>query len=213
MNSDLIPDRIQYGVRGLDLSELKPEPLDSVKKWLSEAVEMGVEEANAVCLSTVDREGFPDSRIVLVKEFEPGGVVFYTNYLSAKGLQLTEKPRGSMVFWWQRLRRQIRLRGEVVRVDEERSDAYFASRPRDSQLGAWASSQSRPLESRKELELRLEELAHRFPTEVPRPPHWGGFCLRPHRVEFWQGRDDRLHDRLAYEFESGCGWSVERLMP
>lgn len=213
MNRDLIPDRIEYGDRGLSLKDLLTEPIEQLKNWLVEAVQQGIPEANAVCLSTVNAQGHPDSRIVLVKEVDPDGLVFYTNYESNKGIQLSGLPFASIVFWWQSLRRQVRLQGSVARVSSELSDLYFASRPRDSQLGAWASLQSAPVSSREEFEKRLEEMDKKFPGEVPRPPYWGGYRLRPARLEFWQGRDNRLHDRFAYTHRDDGSWLIERLMP
>ncbi len=158
MNSDLIPDRIEYGDRELSLSDLREDPMEVLRAWLAEAVEVGIPEANAVCLATADAEGYPDSRIVLVKDVEPEGLVFFTNYESCKGRQLAVKPFASMVFWWQALRRQVRLKGAVAPIPAEHSDHYFASRPRDSQLGAWASLQSAPVSSRRAFVERLEEV-------------------------------------------------------
>lgn len=212
MNSDLIAERIEYGDRALSRSDLGDCPLKLARQWLEEATREGIPEANGVCLSTVSRDGCPDSRVVLVKEFDSAGPIFYTNYEGRKGKQLEAEPRAGMVFWWQSLRRQVRLSGQVEKVSGECSDAYFATRPREAQLGAWASLQSRPMESRRELDERLAEVAKRFPDEVPRPPHWGGYRLLPQRVEFWQGRNSRLHDRFVFE-KNGRDWSVQRLMP
>lgn len=213
VNSDLIPDPIQYGDRALEREHLAERPLELFRNWMAEAVGAGIPEANAVCLCTVDSQGDPDARIVLVKEVSELGLTFFTNYQSAKGLQLEAHQRAAMVFFWQPLRRQVRLRGSVVKISGDESDRYYASRPRDSQLGAWASQQSRELAERAELEARVEEFSSRFPEQVPRPEHWGGFRLVPDRVEFWQGRDNRLHDRFVYRRSKGEGWSIVRLMP
>lgn len=213
MNSDLIPDPIQYGDRSLEREHLAAEPLSLFREWMSEAVDAGIPEANAVCLCTVDSRGDPDARIVLVKDVSELGLTFYTNYESAKGRQLEAHRQAAMVFFWQPLRRQVRLRGSVAKISSDESDSYYSSRPRDSQLGAWASEQSRELVERAVLEDRVEEFARRFPEQVPRPAHWGGFRLAPDRVEFWQGRDNRLHDRFVYRRADPEGWSIARLMP
>jgi pyridoxamine 5'-phosphate oxidase len=167
---------------------------------------------NAVCLSTVDAAGQPQGRIVLLKGADDRGFTFFTNYESAKGRELAATPRAALTFYWHDLDRQVRARGAVERVGEAESDDYFRTRPRGSRLGAWASQQSRELESREALERRVTEAAGRFPDEVPRPPHWGGVLLRPDEIEFWQEGADRLHDRLAYR-RAGEIWSVRRLYP
>jgi pyridoxamine 5'-phosphate oxidase len=212
VTNDLIPDRTDYGDQILDIDQLKNEPLEQFRKWLAQAISTGVPEPNAMCLSTIDSEGFPDSRMVLLKGLEKDALRFYTNYESRKGMQLKATQKGSLVFWWEPLKRQVRFVGKVERLSAEVSDRYFESRPRDSQLGAWASSQSQVIESRHALEERLSDIAERFPAEVPRPPHWGGFRLIPHRAEFWQGRSSRLHDRFLFTQEAS-GWTARRLMP
>lgn len=213
MSDSLIPERTDYGSHPLLRSELSSEPLDFFKTWLSEAVSQGVPEANAVCLCTLGENEYPDGRMVLIKEVSPQGLIFYTNYESRKGRQLAQVPKASMIFWWEPLKRQVRLTGTVKQISSEHSDAYFASRPRESQLGAWASDQSRRLSERDDLSESLREAGERFPKTVPRPPHWGGLVLIPHRVEFWQGRTSRLHDRFCYQRHRGGEWEVERLMP
>lgn len=212
MNSDLIPERTDYGERSLDVEHLKDDPMLLFQEWMAEAVSEGVPEANAMCLSTIDGEGFPDSRIVLLKGVEEAALHFYTNYQSRKGLQLGANGKAAVVFWWEPLKRQVRFSGQVERLSREASDSYFATRPRESQLGAWASLQSQVVEDRQVLIDRLQEASEQFPQDVPRPPHWGGFRLSPKRVEFWQGRTSRLHDRFQY-VSAGSGWSVCRLMP
>ena len=209
-----VPERIQYGGRLFDRAHLTPEPLELFGEWFSEAIAAGVHEANGVCLCTAHPEEGPDGRIVLLKDYGEAGFTFFSNFESAKGRQLETDPRACMVFWWQSLRRQVRVRGGVERLPEEESREYFQSRPRDSQLGAWASSQSRPIAARKDLEERLAEVAarHPEPEEVPLPPHWGGYRLLPATIEFWQGRDNRLHDRFVYRRHED-GWLIERLMP
>lgn len=212
--SDL-PARIEYGTRQFDVEELTEEPLELFRRWFSEAVDSGWQEPNGACLCTNDPEGGPDGRIVLLKGYDAEGFSFFTNFKSKKGEQLAVDPRGCMVFWWQPLRRQVRIRGMVQAVSEEESSEYFASRPRGSQLGAWVSEQSRPIADRSALEQRVMDVESRFLGEgvVPRPPHWGGYRLVPQEIEFWQGRDSRLHDRFLYRLEEGGQWSVRRLQP
>jgi pyridoxamine 5'-phosphate oxidase len=212
MSEPLLPARIEYGARLFDREHLAADPLTLFREWFSEAIASGQHEVNGVCLCTVDPLEGPDGRIVLLKGYGESGFSFYTNYESEKSRQLTADPRACLVFWWQALRRQVRIRGDVERVPEDESTSYFDSRPRDSQLGAWASEQSRPVATRAELERRLEDAAARFPEVVPRPTHWGGYRLIPSKFEFWQGRDNRLHDRFVYRREHG-EWSAQRLMP
>jgi len=206
------------------MSEGRPEPLrgrslarDPVEQftgWFDEARGEGsLALPDACCLSTVDPEGYPDARMVLLKEFDERGFVFYTNLGSRKGVHLRERPRASLTFYWEPLRRQVRIQGQVVRVEDEEADAYWATRPRGSQLGAWASEQSAPIESRGELEDRFREVEERFEgRSVPRPSFWTGFRLRPRAFEFWQERPDRLHDRFRYARSEG-GWEIHRLQP
>ncbi|TVP77584.1 MAG: pyridoxamine 5'-phosphate oxidase [Gemmatimonadales bacterium] len=193
-----------------------PDPLVAFHRWLEEAREHGkMEYPNAMTLATVDGDGRPDARIVLLKELDQRGFVFYTNYRSAKGRQLAGRGVASLVFYWDAMGRQVRTRGPVERVSAEESDAYFASRPRGSRLGAWASEQSRVLTGREELEARLESVSEQYDGReaIPRPPHWGGFLLRPREVEFWQAGAFRLHDRFLYRRQEEGDWSVVRLSP
>jgi pyridoxamine 5'-phosphate oxidase len=165
-------------------------------------------------LATATREGRPSARIVLLKGFDQRGFVFYTNYEARKAWELEENPYCSLVFFWGELERQVRVEGRVGRVTNEESDAYYESRPRGSRLGAWVSKQSRPVEDRETLEERLRELEAEYEgREVPRPPFWGGYRVEPEEIEFWQGRENRLHDRLLYRRQDGGGWRVERLQP
>ena len=204
--------RVQYETAGLDRSDLHPDPMTQWQRWYDEAESAGVTEPNAMTLSTVGIDGIPDSRVVLARGADERGFVFYTNLESAKSRQL-EHGGASAVFAWLDLHRQARVRGTVERVSDAESDGYFASRPRGSQIGAWASPQSRPIADRAELERLVESTTRRFEgTDVPRPPYWGGFLLRPTSFEFWQGRPSRLHDRFRYTFVSD-GWVVERLAP
>ena len=187
-------------------------PLDLFKKWYKEAFDSAQAEPHAMSLSTVSEDGKPTSRIVYLKELAEDGFVFYTNYKSEKGKQLESNPNACILFFWNVLEREVRIEGKATKVSEALSNEYFASRPRGSQLGAWASYQSDVLEDRAELELRLIELAKKYPNEVPRPPHWGGFVIEPEKLEFWQGRPSRLHDRIVFEKENNS-WNIYRKNP
>lgn len=205
--------RVQYETAGLDLADLAATPIQQWHRWYDEAVEAGVAEPNAMTVSSIDAEGQPDARVVLAREVNDEGIVFYTNYESAKGIQLAGAPFASAVFAWLDLHRQVRVRGEIEVVSSEESDAYFASRPRESQIGAWASAQSQVITGREELEAAVVEMTQRFMGgDVPRPPHWGGLRIVPSTVEFWQGRPSRLHDRFRYAW-AGTQWSISRLAP
>lgn len=193
--------------------DLPTEPVSLFSEWLQEAVDEGVAEANAFCLCTVGEEGIPQGRFLLLKGVGNDGFRFFTNYGSHKAGQLDFAGRASMVFWWGALSRQVRVTGSVARLDSSESESYFASRPRESQLAAWASQQSSEVDSRESLEGRLEEVRLRFEgLEVPRPEFWGGYLLSPQRVEFWQGRSNRFHDRLVFSKQSD-EWKIVRLMP
>ena len=205
--------RVQYETAGLDLADLAATPIQQWHRWYDEAVEAGVAEPNAMTVSSIDAEGQPDARVVLAREVNDEGFVFYTNYESAKGIQFAGAPFASAVFAWLDLHRQVRVRGEIEVVSSEESDAYFASRPRESQIGAWASAQSQVITGREELEAAVIEMTQRFMGgDVPRPPHWGGIRIVPSTVEFWQGRPSRLHDRFRYAW-AGTQWSISRLAP
>ncbi|MCW2991064.1 MAG: pdxH [Solirubrobacterales bacterium] len=205
--------RQQYMLGGLDESDLAPTWLEQLRAWLAAAAKHGILEPNAMILATAGDGCAPVARTVLLKGLSERGLVFHTNYESRKGRQLTANPRAGVVFPWYQLQRQVLVEGVVERVPEADSDAYWASRPRGSQLGAAASAQSQVIGSRAEVEAAVRELQARHADEpVPRPAHWGGLLLVPHAVEFWQGREDRLHDRLRFRHEAG-GWLVERLAP
>lgn len=197
-----------------ELSEERVErdPYSQFAKWYGEARDAEGPLPDAVALATSTPRGRPSLRMVLLKGFGAHGFVFYTNYRSRKGRELARNPHGVLLFYWGRLERQVRIEGRIARIPQRESDEYFATRPRGSQLSAWASAQSATVPARAALERRLAQFGRRFPESVPRPPHWGGFRLAPEAIEFWQGRDDRLHDRILYRRAQGR-WRVERLAP
>lgn len=212
-------DRIQYETAGLDLSDLHDDPVEQLLLWYRQAESAGIAEPNAVVISTVDTHGHPDSRMVLARDISARGVTFYTNRESTKGTQLADNANAAGLFPWIALHRQVRIRGRVTWAPDAESDAYFASRPRASQIGAWASPQSQPLANRDALEAQVEAMTNRFQgSDVPRPPHWGGYVLSIDEIEFWQGRPSRLHDRFVYRRVADTdsvnnGWNVQRLAP
>jgi pyridoxamine 5'-phosphate oxidase len=211
--SDIASRRFDYGLDRLDLPDLDPDPLRQFRAWLMDAADAGHREPNAMTLATADPTGRPAARIVLLRGVDEAGFTWYTNRQSPKGRDLAANPRASLLFHWERLERQVRVDGSVTLVPDEESEAYFAARPRRSQLAAWASPQSEPLESRVELVSATEHFAIVYPDVVPRPPFWGGYRLLPERVEFWQGRLDRLHDRFAYLPAEAGRWRIVRLAP
>jgi pyridoxamine 5'-phosphate oxidase len=209
--------RTEYMRATLDESSVAADPLRQFELWFSDAVNAAVPEPTAMTLATVGAEGAPSARIVLLKGADERGFTFFTNYDSRKGCELAARPRAALLFFWPELERQIRIEGSVGRVDAAESSAYFAGRPRASQLGAWASPQSTPIADRPALEARFAEFAARYrdeSTPVPRPPHWGGYRLAPDSIEFWQGRESRLHDRIRYRrAHVQRAWIIERLAP
>lgn len=196
----------------LERSELRDDPLRQFAAWLSDALEAHPAWPNAVTLATADAGGIPSARTVLLKGVDVDGFTFFTNYASRKATELAANPRAALVFYWPALARQVCVRGSVTKVSRSESEAYFRSRPYGSRIGAWASFQSQPLRSRRDLEERAQELARRFGDDVPLPDHWGGFRLHPIAFEFWKGRRDRMHDRFLYE-RAGAGWEIKRLAP
>jgi pyridoxamine 5'-phosphate oxidase len=214
MDKSLADLRQEYTKSGLTETNACPNPFEQFANWFNQALEANVPEPNAMTLATVASNGQPSARIVLLKGFDETGFVFYTNYSSHKGQQLVNSNAAALVFWWANLERQVRIEGEVARISEAESDEYFHSRPLGSQLGAWASNQSQVIASREVLETRLEALELQYQGKIiPRPPHWGGYRLKAKMIEFWQGRSNRLHDRLLYTYLADGSWKIERLSP
>jgi pyridoxamine 5'-phosphate oxidase len=204
--------RRDYGRAGLARADLADDWLTQFQRWFAEAVAAGLPEPNAMVAATADSAGRPSARTVLLKGYDERGLVFYTNYESRKGRDLTENPRASLLFPWHPLRRQVRIEGLVTRISHEETAEYFSSRPYGSRIGAWASRQSAVVRSREELDARYEELAARWPEDPPVPDFWGGYRVAPVELEFWQGQLDRMHDRLRYR-RTRPGWVLERLAP
>lgn len=206
--------RREYRRAALEEDALDPDPIAQFRAWLDEAASKGAAEPTAMTLATADADGRPSARTVLLRGLDERGFAFYTNLDSRKGRDLAANPRAALVFRWEPLERQVIVTGDVARVSDAEADAYFATRPRESQLAAWASPQSRPLDGREQLERRFAEAsaAHQD-RKVPRPPRWGGFRVSPSEIEFWQGRPARLHDRIRYRRLDGGAWARERLAP
>ena len=212
--AELAALRQEYAKRGLRRSELDADPIRQFNAWLAEAASRQLLEPNAMTLATVDAEGQPWTRTVLLKICDERGFTFFTNYTGAKGQHLAGNPRAAVTFWWGALERQVNVTGTVTKVSRDESEAYFHSRPQSSQIGAWASAQSEVVPNREQLERQFAEALAKFgETEIPLPPHWGGYRVTPQTIEFWQGRRSRLHDRLRYTRQAGGDWMIERLSP
>jgi pyridoxamine 5'-phosphate oxidase len=205
--------RHEYIGGGLRRSDLAPDPIDQFHRWFAAAIKAGIHDANSMTLATCAGDK-PFARIVLLKHFDERGFVFFTNYSSEKGRQLDKNPNAALVVYWMEVERQIRIEGTVGKTSREESEEYFHSRPAGAQLGAWASQQSQVIDARRVLDARLQEMQQRFAEgAIPLPPHWGGYRLKPDRMEFWQGRPDRLHDRFRYARQKNGSWSIDRLAP
>ena len=206
--------RRDYALNSLQEAEVAKDPFDQFTVWWEQATRAAIDEVNAMTLSSLNGNT-PESRIVLLKGYDKNGFVFFTNYESAKGQQLKANPACSLLFFWKELERQIRIIGTATPIDATASDAYFHSRPLGSQLGAWASPQSQVVENKKWLEEQYAALEKQYQGQsvIPRPPHWGGYCVNPSRIEFWQGRPSRMHDRITYTKEQTGNWKIERLAP
>jgi len=206
--------RQEYMRAGLSEADAAPDPFLQFERWFGEALAADLPLANAMTLATVGADGAPDARVVLLKGVDGGGFVFYTNYRSAKGRQLEARPRACLVLLWSPLERQVRIEGCVEKVSAAESDAYFATRPLGARLSAWASAQSERVTGRAALESEVRKMKSRYGDRPPRPGHWGGYRVIPERIEFWQGRENRLHDRLRYRRDAGeARWTIERLAP
>ncbi len=207
--------RQDYRLASLDITDVQANPFDQFKKWFQEALDAQLPEPNAMTLATSTSDGKPTIRVVLLKSVDYEGFVFYTNYGSRKGKELAANPYAALNFLWLELERQVRIEGTVEKVSAADSDAYFQSRPKGSQIGAWASPQSMVIPDRKELEEKAQQLTTVYEKEVslPRPEHWGGFVIKPTLIEFWQGRSSRLHDRMQYTLQADSSWKIERLAP
>jgi pyridoxamine 5'-phosphate oxidase len=211
---DLSRLRLEYQQRSLTERDVDPDPIRQFIAWFQDALMAKAHEPNAMTLATSTADGVPSARIVLLKGVDQETFVFYTNYRSRKGRELDQNPRAALVFYWPELERQVRVEGHIERTSASESDAYFASRPPASRIGSAASDQSQPIASRDVLEQRVKELRAQFPEgDIPRPPEWGGYRLRPRRLEFWQGRPSRVHDRIEYLRDDASKWIVRRLSP
>ncbi|KAF1049975.1 MAG: Pyridoxine/pyridoxamine 5'-phosphate oxidase [Burkholderia gladioli] len=213
--STLADLRTNYSRASLDEADIASDPIRQFDKWFNEALDAQLPEPNTMTLATVDAEGRPSARIVLIKGVDERGFVFFSNYESRKGRELAHNPNAALLFYWIELERQVRVEGRIEKTSAAQSDAYFASRPAGSRIGAWASEQSAVIANRGVLEAREREFSERYGENPPRPPHWGGYRLVPDAIEFWQGRPSRLHDRLRYtrDAASNTPWTIERLSP
>jgi pyridoxamine 5'-phosphate oxidase len=214
MPPDLTGLRSEYAAHGLRRADLHSDPLQQFGAWFAAALAADIRDVNAMSLATATPDGKPSVRIVLLKGFDERGFAFFTNYDSEKGRQLEANPHAALAFYWVQLERQVRISGAVERTSREDSAAYFHSRPVGSRLGAWASKQSQVVDARQVLDSRLTEMTERFENgEIPLPPHWGGYRVKPDKFEFWQGRPNRLHDRFCYSRGADGAWQIDRLAP
>ncbi len=214
MTSEIAHLRQEYSSQFLLEAEVAAQPLDQFRLWWAQAIESKIAEPNAMTLATASLDGMPSARIVLLKGFDDNGFVFFTNYNSYKAMQLAENPKACLVFFWKELERQVRITGLVTRISEDNSSAYFDTRPETSRIGAWASPQSQVISDRDWLDKQFQSLLNEMKgNKIERPPHWGGYIVQPVIIEFWQGRPNRLHDRIQYSLQQGGEWKIERLAP
>lgn len=212
--SSIADIRKDYQLKAFTEKEVSNSPIDQFTQWWQEAVDAEIDEVNAMTLATASPQGIPDARIVLLKGYDVRGFTFFTNYTSAKGQQLEANPQATLVFFWKELERQVRISGMVEKATAEESDEYYNSRPQGSRIGTWASPQSQVIENREWLDMEDQKYKDLFTVKpIQRPPHWGGYRVKPVRIEFWQGRSSRLHDRLLYTLTEGGSWKIERLAP
>ena len=212
MQKDIAAIRKNYSRKSLSESDLEKDPIRQFEKWWNEALDSGIDEVNAMTLATATKDGMPSARIVLLKGFSNKGFIYFTHYNSHKGRQLEENPRACLVFFWKELERQVRITGTVEKTGDDENDAYFYSRPPESQAGACASPQSEVIENREWLEMEFEKIRSQA-EKIHRPIHWGGYLVKPRIIEFWQGRPSRLHDRLEYSLMEHGEWKIQRLAP
>ena len=214
MPNSIADIRRDYSHMSLSEKEVNASPIKQFGKWWEEAVNSKIDEVNAMTLATASIDALPSARIVLLKEVNEKGFIFFSNYESYKAQQLAENPKACLVFFWKELERQVRITGLIEKINGKQSDEYFQSRPESSRIGTWASPQSRVIENRQWLDEKFNELVNKMEgTPIPRPPHWGGYIVKPVVIEFWQGRPSRLHDRIQYTLEENGGWKIERLAP
>lgn len=214
MQENIASIRQEYSLKTLSENEVHPDPIQQFDAWWKEVLDAEVTEPDAMTLATASSDGLPSARIMLLKEFNKNGFVFFTNYNSYKSAQLNENPKACLIFFWKELERQVRIIGIVEKLDEKENDAYFNSRPEGSRIGAWASPQSQVIKDRKWLEDNFGKLVKQMEgTVINRPEHWGGYVVKPVFIEFWQGRPNRLHDRIQYSLEENGSWKIERLAP
>ena len=210
---DILTIRNDYQLKRLAKNQFKPDPMQQFEKWMKEVLASEIREPNAMILSTVGTTGAPSARVVLLREVNSEGFIFYSNYLSRKGNQMEQNNNVSLTFFWKEIERQVRVEGKAIRIDNQKSDAYFASRPVDSQIGAMVSPQSKPIPSREYLTRLFATFKKKNADKIiPRPEHWGGYLVKPDMIEFWQGRPNRLHDRIAY-YRKEDDWEIQRLAP
>jgi pyridoxamine 5'-phosphate oxidase len=213
MQKNIADIRRDYSLHSLNESDVASNPIEQFARWFNEALTSEIIEVNAMTLATSSKDGKPSARIVLLKGFDERGFVFFSNYESKKGKALAENPNAALIFFWKEIERQIRIEGVIEKISAAESDEYFFSRPEGSRLGAWASPQSKIIKNRDVLEENVQRFSNEFKNSIPRPPHWGGYRVMPELMEFWQGRSNRLHDRIQYTKTGSGSWKVDRLAP